>query len=239
MSNQTISLLELKARARQLGEENAKGADTQIKFHLSVFEGAYHGVLDKTKDKHGPGIDDATLLSKEYFEGRNKTVIWDSKAPNQRKLISTARADMRGGKWEGDGDVLNMVHKLMSIWQNMRKVPANSGKMEDAANVLHRTLRVLLKRDAVLEDAELRALCLKESRKPRDLEKFWTDTAEMFQKLKVGSLASSTLQDDDPAVTSIRELCVSRVDALREQRRLEAEEEATATAEAAEEAKGE
>ena len=66
----TINLEEIKARTKQLGEENAKGCDTQIKFHLQIAEGSFHGVLSNDKDKHGKGIDDATMLSEVYFKAR-------------------------------------------------------------------------------------------------------------------------------------------------------------------------
>ncbi len=228
----TIGLEEIKSRVKQLGEENAKGADTQIKFHLQVLEGAFHAVLSNDKDRHGKGIDDATMLSSEYFKARQANVIWDAKAANNRKLISTARLDIRTGQWAkgGSGEPLNTVHKLMDIWQKQRKAPQNAGKMEDAANVLHRYCRLQLKRNSVLEDEELRSLCFKKIKDPRSLEKFWDDTAKMFQKLKVGSLQAATLQDDHAIVQDIRDKCAERIQALKTAAQLEAEEEAALTA---------
>jgi hypothetical protein len=244
----TIGIDEIKARTKQLGEEDAKGKDTQIKFHLQVFEGSFHGVLSNDKDKHGKGIDDATMLSEVYHKARQANVIWDAKASNQRKLISTARTDIRGGQWGkgGSNEPLNTVHKLMSIWQNQRKVPQNAGKMDDAVNVLHRYLRLQLKRNSLLEDDELRGLCFKKIKDPRSLEKFWEDTEKTFKKLKLGTLAASTLQDDHSLVAEIQERIKDRREALRLDAEIEAEEEAerleaeaSEAAEAAEEAKAE
>ena len=228
----TISLDEIKSRTKQLGEENAKGADTQIKFHLQVFEGAFHTTLGAEKDKHGKGVDDAHMLSEIYFKARAANTQWDAKAGNNRKLISTARLDIKAGQWAkgGSGEPLNTVHKLMSIWQNQRKVPQNQGKLDDAVNVLHRYFRLQLKRNAVLEDDELRGLCFKKIKDPRSLEKFWQDQEKTFQKLKVGSLASSTLQDDHAAVDAIRAFCKERLTDLKTAAQLAEEEEAALTA---------
>lgn len=228
----TIDLQTIKDRAKQLGEESAKGGDAQVKFHLQIFEGSFHTTLSNDKDKHGKGIDDATMLSEIYFKARAANAQWDAKAANNRKLISTARLDIRAGQWAkgGSNEPLSTVHNLMSIWQNMRKSPQNQGRMEDATNVLHRYFRLQLKRNDLLEDAELRTLCTKRVKDPKSLEKFWEDTAKAFQKLKVGSLASSTLQDDHSAVDLIRNACKERLSDLKTAEQLAAEEEAALTA---------
>lgn len=226
----TIDLEEIKRRTQQLGEEDARGKDTQFKFHLQTLEGSYHAVLSNDKNKHGDKVDDATLLSQIYFKARSAQSMWDAKSANNRKLISTARLDIRAGActdW-GQGEPLNTVHKLTSIWQNLRKAPTNQGKLEDATNVLHRYLRMQLKRPDLLEDAELRQICFKRVKDPRSLEQFWQDTEETFRKLKVGSLASSTLQDNHSLVDLIRDACKDRREALRVEAELVAlaEEEA-------------
>lgn len=230
----TIDLEEIKRRTQQLGEEDAKGKDTQIKFHLQVLEGAFHGVLSNDKDKHGTGLDDATMLSQIYFKARAANSMWDAKSANNRKLISTARLDIRRGAdttW-GQGEPLNTVHRLMSIWQNLRQAPVNTGKLEDATNVLHRFLRMLGKRTDLPDDAELRNYCFKRTKDPRSLEQFWKDTEKTFRKLKLGTLASSTLQDDHSLVDLIRDACKDRREALRVEAQQAAEEEAAAQAEA-------
>jgi len=227
----TIDLAEIQRRTQQLGEEDAKGKDTQIKFHLQVFEGAYHNVLTNEKNKHGQGVDDATMLSQIYFKARAANSAWDAKSANNRKLISTARLEIRAGGCQdwGSGEPLNTVHRLMSIWQNLRKAPVNQGKLEDTVNVLHRYLRAQLKRKDLFDTAELRQICFKRTKDPKTLERFWEDTAETFRKLKLGTLASSTLHDDHALVIDMQEQIKSRIDALR----IEAEQ---AAQEAADEA---
>jgi len=159
----TLKMDDLLAAATQLGTESGKGRDTQIKFLLKVMEGGYFGAIDGTTNKHGTDIDDCTKLAETYVKAHQGNVVFDAKAPNQRKLISTLRTSMRLGQWPkgGNGEPLGTVNNLLSIRQKMRKDPALSKRVDDAANTFLRYAREQMKRDRCIDDDGLRELCLK------------------------------------------------------------------------------
>jgi hypothetical protein len=161
----TITFDEMLTKATELGEQAGKGVDTQIKFMLTSVEGGYHNTCDLAKNKHGTDIDDATKLSEAYFKARTGSVVFDCKAPNQRKLISTVRTGIKLGAWPkgGNGEPVATVNNLMTIRQNLRKIPGNSVKLDDAVNVLMKYARTQLKRDQLVSDEELKQMCFKKT----------------------------------------------------------------------------
>lgn len=209
-------------KTRETGADAAKGVDAQIRFQLVCLEGAYHAVLDPVihKDKKTGDVvrDDAADLAKLYYESRSKANIFDAKAANIKKLVSTTRLVLRGGQCQ-KGDILATVNELMSIRSTLRKDPKMAPHVIDATNVLHTALRLQLKADrsTPLEHEEMKAICLKKPKNPKSLEKFWEDLAETFRKLKVGSLAASTLQDTVPMVDQIEQMAKERVKQLTTQ----------------------
>jgi hypothetical protein len=227
----------IEQRTKECGVDAGKGGDSQIKYHLTLLEGAYHGVLDpvKHKDPQDPTKvlrDDASDLSEIYYKAQSGANTFNAKAGNQRKLISTSRLSLRGGQCT-KGDILATVNDLMNIRNKLKKDPKNAPRLDDAVNVLHRALRVQLKPDRAgpLEKEELESLCFKKVKDPRSLEKFWEDTDKTFRKLALGTLQSSQLEDTAAEVAAVRDLCKQRLRTLRGQIDEDAEAEAAEAAE--------
>lgn len=187
---------DLKAKVTVLGEEAGKGTDTQIKFMLSAVEGGYHNALDLAANKHGTDVDDATDLAGAYFKARSGAVVFDAKAPNQRKLISTVRTSIKLGAWPkgGNGEPLATVNNLMTMRQTLKKNPAQAKWLDDATNVLLKYARVQLKRDQLVSDEELRDMCFKKEADPATVEEILERTAKQLDKLVDGSAANGTAQ---------------------------------------------
>lgn len=193
----------IRADMRELGAQAGQGQDTQIKALLRAVEGGYHSALDLTKDKHGPDIDDATLLAEDYVKARNGSVVFDAKDPNQRKLVSTVRTSIKLGGWTkgGNGEPLATVQNLMTIRQNLRKVPAEAKKLNDAANTLLNYARTQLKRDALIEDDELRTFCYKKPQEFATAEDIIERCAKQLESLANGKAAHGTAQNNGKNVT--------------------------------------
>jgi hypothetical protein len=198
---------DLLAKATTLGEEAGKGVDTQIKFMLSTVEGGYHNAIDLAPNKHGTGIDDATKLSEAYFKARSGAVVFDAKAPNQRKLISTVRTSIKLGAWPkgGNGEPLATVNNLMTLRQNLKKNPAKAKKLDDATNTLLKYARVQLKRDQLVPDTELEEFCLKKEADVATVEDILARTVKQLDKLIDGSAAHGTAQCNTANTTAARQ----------------------------------
>lgn len=199
--------------ATQLGTEAGKGKDTQIKFLLKAVEGGYHNILDLTPGKHGPDVDDAVRLSEAYFKAQQGAVVFDAKAPNQRKLASTVRVAIRLGSWPkgGAGEPLATVNNLMTLRQNLRKKPENAKLLEDAANTLLKYARVQLKRDELLEADELEEFCFKPVKEETTAEAVLERMAKQLDKLIEGD---GDMQDNSSEVISARRSVRKRLEAI-------------------------
>ena len=92
-----ITFDEVMSAADLLGAQHGLAKDVQIKSLLKTLEGAYHGVLDLKKNKHGTDVDDATKFAERYFKARNGNVIFDASADNQQKLASNIRTAIKLG----------------------------------------------------------------------------------------------------------------------------------------------
>ncbi len=154
---------DLLAKSAEFGALAGQGVDVQVKHGLSVFQAAFDAVIDNTSDKHGKGIDDATMLAEAYWKARNQNVKFDPRAPNQRKTVSCLRTVISGGGWNHGGpqEPLGMVNKAMTIYQQLRRDPATSKRLIDAMNYLVLLCRKLKTRHEVLDEEELRALAFK------------------------------------------------------------------------------
>lgn len=148
----------LMTRATELGEQAGKGKDTQIKFLLSACEGGYLNAVDLVPNKHGTEVDDATKLAEAYVKAQGTATVFDAKAMNQRKLISTLRTSIKLGQWPkgGNGEPMATVNNLMSHRQAMRKNPATAKRLDDAANTFLRYARAQLKKDQLIDGEELK-----------------------------------------------------------------------------------
>ena len=202
--------------ANDLGTEAGKGKDTQIKFLLKAVEGGYHGAVDLAANKHGTDVDDATRLAEVYVKAQQGAVVFDAKAPNQRKLISTVRTSIKLGGWPkgGNGEPLATVNNLMTTRQNLRKIPAEAKKLDDAANTLLKYARAQLKRDQLIDDAELKEFCYKPGKNFATAEDIINSMVKQMDKLIDGSAAHGTAQDNSVEVREARQELRKRLSAI-------------------------
>ena len=197
-----ITMDQLMQTATELGEQAGKGKDTQIKFLLSCCEGGYHNAVDLIASKHGHDMDDAVRLAETYVKAQGTATVFDQKAPNQAKLISTLRTAIKLGQWPkgGVGEPLGTVNSLLAHRQKLRRDPVIRKKVDDAANVFLKYARNQLKRDTLIEGQELFDFCMK---KQHDLPTA-TDIVEgirnKLQKLVNGQAAQCTAQDSSAEV---------------------------------------
>lgn len=212
----TTTFADLLQTASDLGAEAGKGKDTQIKFLLKAVEGGYHGAVDLSASKHGTDVDDATKLSEAYVKAQQGAVVFDAKAPNQRKLISTVRTGIKLGGWPkgGNGEPLATVNNLMTMRQNLRKIPAEAKKLDDAANTLMKYARAQLKRDTLIDDAELKEFCYKPGQKLPTAEDIIESMVKQLDKLVDGSAAHGTAQDNSAEVRDARQDLRKRLSAI-------------------------
>src|SRR5665647_2785062 len=158
-----MTFADVEASMMELGKMAGQGKDTQIKALLNVVQGAFHGSIDLQENKHGTDIDDCTKLAEAYVKAQTGAVVFDAKAPNQRKLISTFRTCTKLGQWPkgGNGEPLGTVNNLITMRQKLRAIPGEIKKLDDAANTLMRYARAQLKRDQLIDDKELKTFCYK------------------------------------------------------------------------------
>lgn len=211
-----ITFADLLQTATELGAEAGKGKDTQIKFLLKAVEGGYHNALDLAGNKHGTDVDDATKLAEAYVKAQQGAVIFDAKAMNQRKLISTLRTSIKLGSWPkgGNGEPLATVNNLMTIRQNLKKIPAEAKKLDDAANTLLKYARTQLKRDTLIDDAGLKTFCYKPGQQFATAEDIIERMTKQLDKLIDGSAASGTAQDNSAEVRDARKFLRKRLSAI-------------------------
>jgi uncharacterized protein YeaC (DUF1315 family) len=181
-----ISFEDLKKVATQLGEEAGKGKDTRVKFQMKLVEAAFYNAVDLVENKHGKDKDDAVILTEAYVKAQGSSSYFDAKAPNQRKEISCARTAIKLGQWPngGPGEPLQTMNNLMTTWAKERQKPENKGKLDDASNTLMRFARQQIKRDAVIDTAELRDLCFKKQPGERTVEQRLEAARKELTKLK-------------------------------------------------------
>jgi hypothetical protein len=192
--------------AQQLGAEAGKGKDTQIKFLLKAVEGGYHNALELSPNKHGTGVDDATKLAETYVKAQQTATVFDAKAGNQQKLISTIRTSIKLGAWPkgGNGEPLATVNNLMTIRQNLKKIPSEAKKLDDAANTLMKYARAQLKADRLLDDAQLKEFCFRPGKDDPTVEDIIEKCAKQLDKLVSGEAGGGTLQDNSQLVKDAR-----------------------------------
>jgi len=151
------------ADADLFGALAAKSKDSQAQFAIKIFGAGYLGVIDNTLDKHGKGIDDAQVITARYVKARNAAVVFDAKAPNQRKTASCFRTMIKAALLSkfGSGEPLTAMNTLMNIRIKLRADPAVIKLLDDAFNTQMKFCRTLIKRDTLPSDQELRSMCLK------------------------------------------------------------------------------
>lgn len=188
----------LLAKATELGEQAGKGKDTQVKFLLSVMEGGYFNAVDLQSNKHGTDRDDATHLAEAYVKAQGTATVFDAKAGNQRKLISTLRTSIKLGQWPkgGNGEPLGTVNNLLTERQKLRKDPVQVKKLDDAANTFLRFARAQLKRDSLIDPGEFKEFLFKPTRDVPTAEEVLEGIRNGLMKLTKGQAANNTAQDN-------------------------------------------
>lgn len=186
--NNKPSIDDYKAKARELGEQSGKGKDTQIKFLLSCVEGGFYTALDLVPGRHGVDRDDATVLAEEYTKAQGTATVFDAKAGNQRKLISTIRTAIKLGTYTkgGSGEPMATVGNLMNERQKLRKDPTQSKRLDDAANTLMKFARAQLKRDQMIEPKEFKDFLFKPGKETPTAEEVVESFRNGLQKLVNG-----------------------------------------------------
>lgn len=211
-----IDFAALSARATELGEQKGKGLDTQIKFLLSCCDGGYHNAVDLVPNKHGTDVDDATKLAELYVKAQGTATVFDAKAANQRKLVSTLRTSIKLGQWPkgGNGEPLATVNNLMHHRQTLRKNPLTAKKLDDAANTFLRYARAQLKRDQLIDGEELKEFCMKKTPELPTATELVEGARNALNKLINGSAAHSTAQDNSKEVRDAAQLLTARLVAI-------------------------
>lgn len=212
-STNGVSLSDLIAAAAQLGGENGKGRDTQIKMGIMLVEGGYHSGIDLEANKHGTDIDDATKIAEAYVKAQSGAVVFDAKAPNQRKLISTFRTCIKLGMWPkgGNGEPLATVNQMISDRQKLRAIPAEAKKLDDAFNALLKYARAQIKADQLLSPAEITSFLYKSINPLKTAEEVVEAQRDALQKLYEGKAANGTAQDHSPQIKAAIDALTKRL----------------------------
>ena len=202
-----MTFADLAAVATELGAKAGEGKDTQIKFMLKAVEGGYHGALDLSVNKHGTDVDDATKLAELYVKAQQGAVVFDAKAPNQRKLVSTVRTSIRLGNWPkgGNGEPIATVNNLISMRQKLRQNPAEAKKLDDATNTLMKYARAQLKRDSLIDGDELKSFCYRPGQELSTAEQIIEKTVKTLDKLIDGSASQGTAQNNSNNIRNARQ----------------------------------
>ena len=194
--------------ATELGKASGKGKDTQVQFYLKVFDGAYHGHIDMTKDKHGIGTTDALKLTEAYVLAQQGATVFDAKASNQRVATSKTMQCIKAGGWTqgGSGEPLQTANNLINIRQKLRADPHNSKKLNDAGHTFLVFCRTLLKSNRLPNDAELRRMCFKPEHQSQTEEEF----AEALRK-KVNKMKLKASQIESMFADTLVRACTKRL----------------------------
>jgi hypothetical protein len=155
-------------------------------------------------------VDDAAYLGEEYYRARNSSVVFDAKAPNQRKAVSCVRTCIKlGGKTAlGRNEPMTTVDNFVALRKKLRQNPANANKLDDASNSFLRMARAQLKSEQPLSHAELEAVCFKREAKDRTLEDVIGAIRKNAQNLLKGK---NGLLDDSEQMQSVVKNCTDRL----------------------------
>lgn len=208
-------------KATDLGKQAGQGKDTQVKFDLLVAQAAYMGTLDTMANKHGNEVDDATHMAAAYVKAQQGAIIFDTKAPNQRKTISNVRKMIRLGgtpKW-GPGEPMQTLNDLVSMRQKMRQDPAFSKRLDDAHNMVMKWATAQLKSDTLISDpADLKSYALKADHAPRDAEDVLDSVRKTLFKLKEGKVSNCPDVDNSSEVSAAINALTKRLTAIAKAR---------------------
>lgn len=206
----------LLAKATELGEQHGKGKDTQIKMLLACCEGGYLNAVDLVPNKHGTETDDSVKLAEAYVKAQGTATIFDAKAGNQQKLISTIRTSIKLGQWPkgGNGEPMATVNNLMAHRQQLRKNPATAKGLDDAANTFLRYARAQLKRDTLIDGDELKSFVTKRKPDLATATQVLEGVRNTLKKLETGHASKGTAQDNSAEVRAAIQKITDRLVAI-------------------------
>lgn len=219
-----VSFDELIATAIALGSTAGQGKDTQVKMLMKLVEGGYHNGVDMNPNKYGAGIDDAIKLAQTYVQAQGSASVFDAKAMNQRKLISCFRSAIRLGQWPkgGLGEPLATMNKLMTMRQKLKQNPQTAKTLDDAANTLLTYARAQVRRDTLIEDAELQTFCVRKSGELKTPMEILEATRKNLLNLKHGKAANGTARDDSSEVQAAIQCITDRIKNIASETRKQA-----------------
>lgn len=206
-----LTFEEVLATARELGGQEGAGRDVLIKSLLKCCEAGYHGIMSLQKNAHGPGEDDAVVFAREYFTARNAATVFDPKADNQQKLISTIRTAVRlgGSPKFGVGEPIATVNNLMSIYR--KEKAASKGKVDSADNVFLKFARAQLASDTLYAGDDLKSFCYKKAKKEMTVEDYIDATVKRLDKLISGE---ADVQCKSPHILDARQALRDELSAI-------------------------
>jgi len=216
----TITYDELIAMATDLGKDAGRGSDTQGKLLLKTLEASYHGVIDLKANKYGHEVDDAVKITETYVKARQANVVFDHKAPNQRKTASCVRTYVKLGGWTkgGNGEPIATVNNLVALRQKLRANPLEAPRLDDMFNTLMKFGRAQLKQDTLIPDDQLRDFCYKPGQNLLSPEEIIEGLVKRLDKLISGEASSGTACDKAPEIINARDQLRKRLSAIAKAR---------------------
>lgn len=212
-SNQ-LTLDQMIEIAAAAGADTAKGNDSLTKLLMKVAEGAFVGALDATKDKHGPGVDDAAKISEAFAKARSKTNIFDAKADKARKQASITRTMIRLGGYTkgGTGEPLTTLNTLMTLRNKLRQDSGYAKRVEDPVNCMIRFARAQLKLDHMIDQTGLQEFALKvDHNNSRQIADWWDSVRAQAKKLQLGKLRGCADSDTSAEIDTLIKTCNRRL----------------------------
>jgi hypothetical protein len=215
------------ADAKELGRQAGEGADTVIKFRQRLLETAFVGKIDLAKDKHGPGRDDASVLTEAYFAAKSGATMYDHKSPNQRVNASKSRLVIRFAGWgKIPGQPLQIAGDFIADWRKSRNNPLNRKRLRDVDDAFLLFAREQMKKDYLIDAKDFRNYIMKPDTEQATEEDICTSIDKAVAKYEKGYKG---VKMDSATATAIRKACKSRVAAIKKA----AEAAATDTSQAA------
>ena len=213
LSSNILTFIDMLELAKQTGIDEATGKDGQPRYLLKIVEAAFVGALDNDANKHGTGIGDAQKLTEAYVKARAGANIFDAKALAGRVAINRTRTMIKLGMWPkgGPGEPLSTLNSLMTLRDKLRKDNSFIKRIEDPTNCMLRFARAQLKRDSVIDMAELQEFCLKREPEARSAEDFWEQVRRTGRQLAEGKLANCPEQDNSDEMKTLLRVATKRL----------------------------
>ena len=203
---------DLKKEVQQLGREEAMGDDALPKLALKVVRAAADGVIDLDKNKHGPGVDDATLLYTGYVEAKGKKSIHEHTPAGIKSNVSKLRQGITAGMRTTCDAVANTDRAVV-----IRKQLDDAGeKVKPAYAAYVDVWRALNEQDGDLTDEQIKDAVRKKPTAEKDIEKVLKPIQNTLEKLIAGEYKTggTVLKDQDPRTIQAFEHIRERLAAL-------------------------